>query len=92
MKELGLPSKKGASSSSSIGLIINDALCFDKLNVAEKLNLFYTTVASDLVEKLPKCISRYGKQFVMSFYDEKDVIPNSDSFSIVTKNYSKTVK
>mgnify|MGYP006328906903 CR=1 FL=1 len=77
LKELGLPPKKGASSARGIGLIINDALYFDKLNVAEKFNLFYTTVASDLVEKLPKCISRYGKQFVMSFYADKGVLPNS---------------
>ena len=42
LKELGLPSKKRASSSSITGLRINDALCFDKLNVAEQ-NLIYST-------------------------------------------------
>ena len=70
----------------NIGLNINGALCFDKFNVVEQFNLFYTTVASNLVEKLPKCISRYRKQFVMSFYAVKGVLSNSYSFSIVTEN------
>ena len=77
--------KKGTSSSSNIDLNINGALCFDKFNFAEQFNLFYTTVAYNLVEKLPKYISRYGKQYVMNFYAVKGVLPNSYSFSIVTE-------
>ena len=59
-----MPSKKGKASSVSIGLNSDGERCFDKCVVAEKFNSFYTTVASKLVEKLPKSENKFGKQFV----------------------------
>ena len=61
-------------------------ICFNKQNVSEKFNAFYTTVASKLVEKLPKSLYRYGRQFVLTFYSQKGVIPNNFSFSIMSEN------
>ena len=65
---------------------IDSEVCFDKLKVAEKFNSFYTSVASKLVEKMPKCVKRYGKSFVFNCYSSKGVRPNSFSFSIVTES------
>jgi hypothetical protein len=85
LKKLGLPSKKGLSST-NIGLKIEDSICFDKLKVAETFNSFYTSVASKLVEKLPKCINKYGRGFVFNYYSSKGVKPDSYSLSVVTEN------
>ena len=86
LKELGKPSKKGKTSSINIGLNIDGEVCFEKGAVAEKFNSFYTTVASKLVEKLPKSVNKFGRQFVQTFYQRKGVSLNSYSFSIVSEN------
>ena len=69
-----------------IGLNIGGEVCFEKGAVAEKFNSFYTTVASKLVEKLQKCVNKFGRQFVQTFYQRKGVTPNSYSFSMVSEN------
>ena len=86
LKELGMPSKKGKASSVSIGLNIGGEVCFEKGAVAEKINSFYTTAASKLVEKLPKSVNKFGRQFVQTFYQRKGVTPNSYPFSMVSEN------
>ena len=52
-------------------------MCFDKLKVAEQFNMFFTTVASSLVNKLPQGTGKFGDDHVSSFYQGKDVIPNA---------------
>ena len=47
---------------------------------------FYTTVASKLVEELPKSVNNHGKQFVQTFYQGKGVTPNSYSFLLLAEN------
>ena len=64
----GMPSKKGKVSSINICLNIGGEVCVDKGAVAEKFNSFYTTVASKLVEKLPKSVNKFRRQFVQTFY------------------------
>ena len=89
LKNLGLPSKKSKSSSCyNVGLKMGDSdeICFDKQKVSEKFNDFYTTVASKLVEKLPRSLYRYGKNFVSDFYSQKGVIPKNFSFSVMSEN------
>jgi len=73
LKQLGLPSKKdtGSSSKQSIGLTIDKELCFDTLKVAECFNHFYTTVAANLVSKLPKPSFKFGKDFYLVFIHKK---------------------
>ena len=51
-----MPFKKGKASASAIGLKIDGEFCFGRHIVAEKFNHFFTTVASKLVEKLPKLL------------------------------------
>ena len=52
-------------------------MCFDKLKVAEQFNMFFTTVASSLVNKLPQGTGKFGDDHVSSFYQGKDVSPNA---------------
>ena len=52
-------------------------MCFDKLKVAEQFNMFFSTVASSLVNKLPQGTGKFGDDHVLSFYQGKDVSPNA---------------
>ena len=77
-----------SSSCSNVGLKLDDSddICFDKQTIFEKFNIFYTTVASKLVEKLTKSLYRYGRNFVFNFYTQKGVTPNNFSFSIMSED------
>ena len=87
LKNLGLPSKKGLSSTgSNICLNIDGNICFDKGSNANCFNEFYTTVASKLVEKLPACVHKFGKSFVTKYYFNLGVVSNSHSFSLVPES------
>ena len=82
-----MPSKKGKALSINIGLNIGGEVCFEKGADAEKFNSFYTTVTSKLVEKLPKSVNKYGRQFVQTFHQRKGVTSNCCySFSMVSEN------
>ena len=83
---MGMPSKKGKASSVNIGLNSGGEVCFEKGTVAEIFYSFYTTMASKLVEKLPKSVNKFGRQFVETFYQHKGVTFNSYSFSMVSEN------
>ena len=72
--------------SSSIGLKIDDKVSFDGRTISEIFTSFYTTVASRLVQKWPKRVNQFGKQFVEFFYRIKGVKPNKYSFFIVSEN------
>ena len=67
-------------------LKIDDKVSFDGRTIAEKINSFYTTVASKLVQKLQKGVNQFEKQFIEFFYRLKGVKPNDYSFSIVSKS------
>jgi len=67
-------------------LNINGEVCFDKLKAAEKFNSFYTSVAADLVAKLPKCLNKFGRNFVFNYYSSKGVVPECFGLSIVSEN------
>ena len=86
LKELGMPSEKDKASASAFGLKIDGYVCFDRHIDAEKFNHFYITVASKLIEELPKRIDKFGKQFVEKFYRLKGIKPNDYSFSVVSEN------
>ena len=127
LRDLGMPSKKIKTSSSTLGLKLPTEFVLIKQPVQKKLmnftvfssgsfcqiyrvtdgaltaetmvwpnfflmNVFfalkgsklfiiiYTTVASKLVEKLPKSLNKFGKKFVDNFYLSKGVKPNSYFF------------
>ena len=51
---MGLPNKS-QNKTQNIGLKIGDEVNFDKAKVADHFNEYFTSIASKLVEKLPKC-------------------------------------
>ena len=92
MKDLG-SSSKTKFSASNIGLNINDEIIFDKYKVAHQFNTFFTTVASNLVQKLSVATGRFGSLIVKQFYVDKGVSPNSFSLNPVTiDNVCKMLK
>ena len=62
---------KSNITSNSIGLKIDDKVSFDGRTFAEIFTSFYTTVASRLVQKWPKGVNQFGKQFVEFFFSPK---------------------
>ena len=58
--------------------------------MCKNINEFYTTLASNLLEKLSKSLNKFGKKFVEKFYCSKGEKPNSYSLSVVSE--SKVLK
>ena len=71
IRTLELPSKK-TESSKYIGLKINGEICIDPLKVVDKFNLFFSTIASSLHEKLPNSV-KFGKSYVKNYYQTREV-------------------
>ena len=82
---LGVPSKSNKTPSSTIGLDINGSINFDKFTVAEKFNEFFSTVASNLVTKLPMALGRFSSAFYYSFYADKGATLNSFELQNLTE-------
>ena len=70
LKSLGTSSRSKCDTK-NIGLKIDNEMCFDKLKVAEQFNMFFTTVASSLVNKLPQGTGKFGYDHVSSFIRER---------------------
>ena len=70
---------------SKIGLDINGSISCDKKTVANTFNSFFTTIASNLVLKLPSTSGVFSDPHkVHKFYEEKGVQPNTFNFKEVT--------
>jgi hypothetical protein len=72
------------TNSKSLGFEVNGEITFDKEVVADNLNTFFTTVASNLVEKLPGCSRDYGEGQVLGYYSNMDV--QFDAFSFTAES------
>lgn len=72
LKSLGTK-EKPKYKQSNIGLNINGSLSFDKAVVADSFNEFFTTIASDLVWKLPVNTGDYGEHNVKKYYECKGI-------------------
>lgn len=71
---------------SKIGLDINGSISHDKKMVANTFNSFFTTIASNLVKKLPSTPGVFSDPLkVQKFYEEKGVQPNTFYFKQVTE-------
>ena len=72
LKDIGLKGKQ--KDVSSICLNIDGDICHDSKSVANHFNNFFTTIASSLVSKLPKCTDIYGftSDCFKSFYSCKN--------------------
>lgn len=69
LKQLGY-SDEQKSNCKSLGLEVNVEITFDKEVVADNLQTFFKTVASNLVKKLPGCTGVYGKGQVLGYYSK----------------------
>jgi hypothetical protein len=86
LNNLGAPSKSLGASSTSVGLIIDEEICFDKSKVAKKFNDFFTTIASTLVAKLPQSTGIFNEQHVKDYYKTKNVVDNSLNLTVVSED------
>lgn len=73
LKPLGTK-EKPKHKQSKIGLTVNGSLSYDKVMVAERFNHFFTTIASDLLQKLPTNTGTFGEpEWIHGFYHQKGV-------------------
>jgi len=70
----------------SIGLNIDNSICFDKSIVSEHFNNYFSNVASTLVNQLPPSNGIYEKQRFQDFYSSLGVTSNSFCFNEVSEN------
>ena len=71
LKNMGLPNKS-QNKTQNIGLKIGDEVNFDKAKVADHFNEYFTSIASKLVEKLPKC-DKYDQSQTDTFYQKMNI-------------------
>ena len=84
LKKLGYISKK--KESSNVVLEIDGETCFDPKKVANCFNGFFTTVASNLVDKLPSSLNLFHTESstFQNFYKGKNV--KDDEFMLIPVN------
>ena len=83
LKSLG--SSKAKSKSASIGLKVDNNICFDNKTVANKFNEFFTTIASTLIDKLPPGSGNFGSSHFRNFYKKLGIAPNKFGFAVCTE-------
>ena len=85
LKSLGLPSKKGTSS--TICPKKDDKICFDDKTNANTFKELFCNLASDLVAKLPLPSKRFGLDTARNYYqDILGLLPSKFKFSNVTED------
>ena len=83
LKELGC-SNRLKTKITNLNIKINGSIITEKLNVANCLNGFFTTIATTLVDKLPLHSGRYGEQHIHAFYKNLGAVEDSFKLSSVT--------
>ena len=78
-----------SKSKSKIVLRIAGKLCHDTLQICNYVNEFFTTVAANLVKKMPNCDCKYGvdSQMFKDFYKAKGIKPGAFKLKPVTTEY-----
>ena len=66
LKQLGLPNKKNSPSNTC--LKNKNGLLFDSMSIAETFKKYYSSLAENLVLKLPKPLNNFGIQSVKNYY------------------------
>ena len=83
LKSLGT-STQCNSKPGSIGLNIDNSICFDKSQVSEHFSNYFSNVASTLVNQLPPSNGLYEKHHFQDFYRSLGVTSNSFCFNEVS--------
>ena len=65
---------------------IENEISFDKKTVANTFNNFFTTIAENLVSKLPDISGGFGGSFIDNYYQNKGVKYNAFIFSPVSED------
>ena len=86
---MGILSKQSKASISNIGIQVDNKLELDKSRVANKLNGFFTTIASTLVNRLPIGSGKYSD--CVSFYAKKGVKQNAFKLDLVSEENTAKV-
>lgn len=84
LKELGY-GKRLKTRSCNITLDLGNNIISDKDVVADSFNLYFSTVASKLVEKLPVMSKQYRESDVAQFYSQQGVQVNAFTLEKVTE-------
>ena len=66
LKQLGLPNKKNSPSNTC--LKNKNGLLFDSMSIAETFKKYYSSLAENLLLKLPKPLNNFGIQSVKNYY------------------------
>ena len=66
LKQLGLPNKKNSPSNTC--LKNKNGLLFDSMSIAGTFKKYYSSLAENLVLKLPKPLNNFGIQSVKNYY------------------------
>ena len=91
LKNLGCGGEtKNKGNEANIGLNNNGCIEFDKRKVATIFNNYFSSVARDLVTKLPDRTNEYGGDFVTEYYEKLGV--KASSFSLVKVTTEKVTK
>ena len=85
-------SQKLKTKFANINIKTDEALVTDKLEVANYLNRFFTSIATTLVNKLPLHSGRYGVEHITAFYNNLGVCKEEFKLSLVTNEGVKQTK
>ena len=85
LKFLDICKKNSQLPSSSIGLDIDSKITFDKKTVANTFNHFFTTIAANLVAKLPDISGGFVGLFIDTYYSLKGVKKDSLKFTPISE-------
>ncbi|XP_061773774.1 probable RNA-directed DNA polymerase from transposon BS isoform X1 [Nerophis ophidion] len=70
----------------NINIKEGDALITDKIEVASRLNIFFTNIATTLVNKLSQHSGRFGVEHIKAFYRKLGVVNNNFKLEMVSAN------
>ena len=87
LKELGYKNK--GNEGTKIILKINDEICHDSRTIADHFNEFFTTVATNLVSKLPKAIYKFSvdSHLFKEFYSSRNTTNSHMTLKPVSEDF-----
>lgn len=86
-------SKKLRTKANNIGLNIKGMISSDKATVADTFNVFFTSIAKQLVDKLPENLKLFDGKPVFDYYSSLGAVAGSFELSAVTQdNVMKLLK
>ena len=87
LKTLGYSNK--CKEKAQIILNINNEKCFDPFKIVKEISTYFLTIATNLVNKIPKVAKRFDvdSNLFKNYYKDKGVIPKSFKLANVSEEY-----